>query len=85
MDIFKKYILLVIIAIIIVVIVALFTLDELREIKTPLGERMELVQNCIDTSNLSNQQCMDLHPVDNFMTRPVINTTNWVDDSWSYF
>lgn len=76
MDIFKKYILITIIAIIIVIILALLTLDELREIKTPLGERMDLVQNCIDDTDLSNQECMELYPVDNWMTRPIINMTN---------
>ena len=80
MDIFKKYILLVTITIGIVVIFAVLTLDYWMEIQTPLGERMELVQNCIDNDNLSNQECMDLYPVDNWMTRPLINTTNWFNN-----
>lgn len=77
MDIFRKYILLVIIAITILLIFVLLTLDEWKDFKTPLGEIMELVQNCIDNTDLSNQECMDLYSVDNFMTRPIINTTNW--------
>jgi len=77
MENFKKYILLVTIVIAIAVIFVLLTLDYWQEFKTPFGERMDLVQNCIDTSNLSNRECMDLYPVDNFMTRPIINTTSW--------
>lgn len=77
MDIFKKYILIVTIAITVAVVFGLLTLDEWKDIKTPLGERMELVQNCIDETDLSNLECMDLYPVDNFMTRPIINTTSW--------
>jgi len=78
MDIFRKYILLVTIAITIVSIFVLLTLDEWKEFKTPLGERMNLIQNCIDNNNLSNRECMELHPLDDFMTIPIINTTNWL-------
>lgn len=74
MDIFKKYI--VICSIVIVGIFALFLTIDLDEIKTPLNERMQLVQNCIDDNDLTNQECMDMHPMDNVMTRPIINITD---------
>lgn len=74
MDIFKKYV--VIGSIFIVGIFALFLTIDLDEIKTPLNERMQLVENCIDYDDLTNRECMDMYPVDNVMTRPIINITD---------
>ena len=74
MDIFKKYV--VIVSIVIVGVFALFLTIDLDEIKTPLNERMQLVENCIDYDDLTNRECMDMYPVDNVMTRPIINITD---------
>ncbi len=80
MDIFKKYIISVVIAIVIVIIFVLFAPINWGEIKTPLGERSELIQNCIDDTDMTNQECMELYPVDNPMTRPLINVTDWFNN-----
>jgi len=39
-----------------------------------------LIQNCIDSNeNLTPRECTEMYPVDNQMTRPVINVTGWFD------
>ncbi len=80
MDIFKKYIIIVSSAILFVIIFVLFAPIEWDELKTPAEQRRELIQNCIDNYDiyeLTNRECGDLYPVDNIMTRPIINVTDW--------
>lgn len=80
MDIFKKYVLIVSIAIIALIIFVLFAPIDWDELKSPAQIRADKIRNCIDINgHLTLRECADLYPVDNWMTRPVINMTGWFD------
>lgn len=62
------------------VLFVLFAPIDWNEIQTPAEQRRQLIQGCIDDDNeLTARECSELYPVDNVMTRPIINTTGWLD------
>lgn len=80
MDIFKKYILIISVATVAMILFVLFAPIEWDKLQTPAEQRRGLIQNCIDNEelyDLTPRECADLYPVDNVMTRPIINTTGW--------
>ena len=80
MDVFKKYILVVCVASVAVILFVLFAPIDWNELQTPSEQRQNLIQNCIDNNeHLTPRECTDLNPVDNWMTRPIINTTGWIN------
>ncbi len=80
MNIFKKYVLIICIAIAATILFVLFAPIEWNQLQTPAEQRRDLIQNCIDDNeHLTPRECTDLYPVDNWMTRPIINTTGWFD------
>ena len=82
MDIFKKYVVIISVATTAMILFVLFAPIEWNELQTPAEQRRDLIQNCIDNEEfykLTPRECTDLYPVDNWMTRPIINTTGWLD------
>lgn len=79
MNIFKKYVIISSSAVGFVILFVLFAPIDWNEIQTPLNQRMQLIQDCIDNDELTARECSELYPVDNVMTRPIINTTGWFD------
>jgi len=78
MDVFKKYVIIISMATLAMILFVLFAPIEWNEIQSPAEQRRNLIQNCIDNyEKLTPRECTEMYPVDNWMTRPIINMTEW--------
>jgi len=61
----------------IIIGIAIITILIFYDYDTPLQEKTQWIENCIETTDQKPSECYEQYPEDNWMMKPVINFTEW--------
>ena len=61
----------------IIIGIAITTIMIFYDFETPLQEKTQWIENCIETTAQVASECYEQYPEDNWMMKPVINFTEW--------